>query len=153
MEEKKTSILKYILFGGLAIFAATITIFAFRNSTAVKITVGNVELEVLVAKSSVEQIKGLSGTDFATYPADGMLFTYDKPRMLTFWMNGMNYDLDVLWIKDGVVQKISRNIPAPEPGETPARIYSEPYEVDMVLELPAGKSAEYNLQVGDTVTN
>src|SRR5687767_6021997 len=62
---------------------------------------------VKVADGALEHARGLSGT----VPDDlgeavGMLFVFDDQDVRNFWMNGMRYHLDVLWIKDGKIVKI-----------------------------------------------
>lgn len=96
------------------------------------------ELDVLVADNFLEQEKGLSGTRAETLQADGMLFEFKDQEERVFWMNGMNYALDIVWIRDNKIVKIQTDVPAPKPGEDPVKMYSRPFEVDMVLEVPAG---------------
>lgn len=110
------------------------------------------EIEVLVADNPIEHQKGLSGTEVETLGADGMLFIFDKKEERTFWMKGMNYPLDIAWIGDGKILKVERNVPAPEDGEAPAYMYSRPFEVDMVLELPHGYLDFYGLYPGHIVS-
>ncbi|MCH8049257.1 DUF192 domain-containing protein [Patescibacteria group bacterium] len=109
------------------------------------------ELDVLVADNFYEHQKGLSGTEFDTLGADGMIFLFNDQQQRTFWMKGMNYDLDIVWIADGKIVKIKRDVPAPEAGEEPAQMHSRPFEVDMVLELPAGGVAQARLLIGHFV--
>lgn len=106
------------------------------------------ELDVLVADNAMEHTKGLSGTHEDSLGADGMLFIFNDHEERVFWMNGMEYDLDVIWIVNGKIVKVDSNVPAPEPGEEPERMYSRPFEVDMVLELPAGSAYKYGLLAG-----
>src|SRR5688572_22668259 len=109
------------------------------------------ELEVLVADNAIEHQKGLSGTRLETLDADGMLFVFGDQEERVFWMKGMNYDLDFLWIADNKIVKIDRFIEAPSPGEEPISVYSRPFEVDMVLELPAGRANELGLLEGHVI--
>ena len=110
------------------------------------------DLDVLVADNAVEQTKGLSGTTLDTLGADGMLFVFNDYAERTFWMKGMNYDLDVVWIRDGKVMKVDQNIAAPKAGEEPETMSSAPFKVNMVLELPAGATARYNIVPGHQVS-
>ena len=131
-----------ILVLGLAVIVVVGLFFflAATNSsetTTVK-TVGET-YEVLVSDNPLEHQKGLSNTDIGTLGADGMLFVFSDKKERTFWMKDMNYALDVIWLRDGKVMKIQTEVPPPEGDEEPVYMYSRPFEVDMVLELPAGQ--------------
>lgn len=109
------------------------------------------ELDVLVADNLPERTKGLSGTEVETLGADGMIFIFPDKQERTFWMKDMNYPLDVVWIADNKIVKISRNVPAPEEGEEPEYMHSRPFEVDMVLEMPHGYVDYYGLATGHII--
>lgn len=99
------------------------------------VTIDGQEFVVLVADDAAEQERGMSGrTD------GGMLFIFREPQVQRFWMNEMLIPLDVLWIQDGEIVDLDRNVPAPRTGEEPARMSSDPYKVRYVLELPAGEA-------------
>ncbi len=98
---------------------------------------------VKVADNPFERAHGLSGT----VPADlgeavGMLFVFDEAEQQTFSMRGMRYPLDILWIRHGTIVKIDYGVPAPQPGQEPKEVNSNPLKVDMVLEVPAGVVAQ-----------
>lgn len=138
---------------GLAL-AAVVLLFVFLSQTKNTTTVvhGTNEYKVLVADNPVEHARGLSGTKLESLGADGMLFVFDNYQERTFWMNGMNYGLDVIWIRDGKIMKIDQNIPAPAQDEEPARMYSRPFEVNYVLELPAGSADAAGMIEGHEIT-
>ena len=57
---------------------------------------------------------GLSG--YAGLPEDaGMLFVFPEPIQPTFWMKGMLFAIDIIWIRDGTVVQIHES--ATPPGE------------------------------------
>jgi uncharacterized membrane protein (UPF0127 family) len=110
---------------------------------------------VLLADNPVEQAKGLSGAteaELLSQGAEGMLFVFGQAEERTFWMNEMNFNLDVVWILNGKIVSISENVPAPKAGEEPTRMYSGPIGADMVLELPAGGVKDHGLLVGQPLT-
>ena len=108
---------------------------------------GNV-LELEVARTPVEQQIGLmSRTELA---ADrGMLFPIEPPRVVAFWMKNVLIDLDMVFMRDGIVQAIIPNVP-PCSSE-PCPIYGPGVTVDGVIELRGGRAAELGLKVGDRV--
>lgn len=107
------------------------------------------EFEVVNTPASVTL--GLSGRD--QIGADGMLFVYDRPRRLTFWMKEMKFNLDLIWILHGKIVEITPNVPAPAAttplNELPTYMPHQP--VDMVLEVEAGKAKLWQLQVGQRI--
>lgn len=116
-----------------------------------RIQVGEKKLLVEVVSSPASITQGLSGR--SSIGADGMLFIFDKKRIVTFWMKEMKFDIDIIFIADGVVQKISENTPKPSPDTTLEQLplYSSEVPVNAVLELPAGTAQKINLSVGDAV--
>jgi uncharacterized membrane protein (UPF0127 family) len=106
------------------------------------------DYDFLLANNPYEWRRGLSGKTTETMDALGMLFVFPRERERSFWMNGMNFDLDIIWIKDGKIMKIDRNVPAPKDGEEPKVVNSAPFEVNRVLELPAGGADYLKLFVG-----
>lgn len=135
----------------VVVIVAVIIIMALFGDTA-KINYPGGTFNVLVADNVIEQQKGLSSKELDNLEADGMIFVFNDKAEREFWMNGMKFDLDVVWIADGKIMKIDKNIKAPEHGEEPDRMRSQPFEVDMVLELPAGTVDEVGLLIGHLIT-
>jgi len=103
-----------------------------------------------LAISENQQATGLSNRASLS-PGTGMLFVFKDARRPVFWMKDMLFPLDIVWIYQGKVIDISRNVPEPEPG-TPADelpLYEPASEVDYVLEINAGEAAQIN--IGDKV--
>lgn len=103
------------------------------------ITVGTTEVQVDLAISAFEQQLGLgyrNGLDDDT----GMLFLGDVPRPRTFWMKGMRFCIDIIWIDNGqIVGAAESACPDPEGTDDAdrARFHSE-VPATHVLEMPAG---------------
>ena len=74
----------------------------------------------------------------------GMLFLFDSPRAYGFWMKGMRFPIDIVFIFRGEVVFIERGIQPDDP-----KIVIPPRPVDQVLELNAGQGSE--LSIGDQV--
>jgi uncharacterized membrane protein (UPF0127 family) len=118
----------------------------------VKIGVGGKDLWVKFAKSREEKIKGLSGRD-ALPENEGLLFSYDNPQKLTFWMKDMFFPIDIVFIKDSKIIGISENaLPSP-PGTDSEQIakYSSPGLVNAVLEVNAFWCRQNGVEIGDFV--
>lgn len=108
-------------------------------------------LSVRVADTPWERARGLSGFTIETVKAQGMVFVFPEAKVQHFWMKGMKLALDVVWIRDGKIVSVTRNVPFPKPGEEPARMSSEPLPVDTVLELPAGYIDRFDFTPGKPI--
>jgi len=108
---------------------------------------GRVTLTVELARTSAEQVRGLSGRP-GLKPAHGMLFVYDRPQPVSIWMKDMRFPLDILWVQAGRIVKIEKHA-APLAPAGPARIYTA--TADLVLEVTAGFTDQHRIRVGDIV--
>lgn len=114
------------------------------------ITVGDRSFTVELATTPAEQSLGLSGRPSMAI-GHGMFFLFDDYSLPSFWMKDMQFALDFVWIADGRVVDITRNISAPNAGtsDSDLEIYRPSSPVDGVLELNAGESE--GLNIGDSV--
>lgn len=103
------------------------------------ILVGETPLDVQIAWPGYQQTLGL-GYRNALKPGTGMLFVGDEVRPRTFWMKGMRFDLDIVWIRNGEIIGAAEYATPDPPGtadEDRAKHFSEE-PVSHVLEVPAG---------------
>jgi hypothetical protein len=108
------------------------------------VQIGNATVAAEVADTSAEQMQGLSGR--ASLGADaGMLFTFDAPTRTGFWMNGMRFPLDLIYMKDHAVVDLKENEPVPTVLPTP---FFASTDFDAVLEVNAGWAATHHVVVG-----
>ena len=64
-----------------------------------KITIGNKSYQVSLAETEEEQMKGLQGVH--TLPEDeGVLFVFEEPGEVGFWMKDTLIPLDIIYIND-----------------------------------------------------
>ena len=101
---------------------------------------------VEVARSPEEQSRGLMFRT-AMGPNEGMLFPYDPPRVLSFWMKNTVLSLDLIFIgPDKRVINVATNaVPYSE-----ASIVSDAPGI-ATLELNAGRAAELGIVAGARV--
>lgn len=101
---------------------------------------------VEVARTPAEQAKGLMFRT-AMGPDEGMLFPYDQPRILSFWMRNTVLSLDLVFIgPDRRVINIAANaVPYSEQS-----LYSDAPAI-AVLELNAGRAKELGIVAGSKV--
>ena len=80
----------------------------------------------------------------------GMLFPYDHKEQFEFWMKGMTFPLDFIWIDGKTVADITENVQPPS-GDVRPTIVKPMVAVDKILEVNAGTVARIGINVGDTV--
>ena len=86
---------------------------------------------------------------------EGMLFIFESEGQHSFWMRGMLFPLDFIWISgDRLIVDITMDVPPPEPGVPDGELprYRSDHPVLYVLEVNAGVVREAGAQIGDLVT-
>lgn len=117
-----------------------------------EICVNEARIRVLVADTPEERAAGLSG--YAGLPEDtGMLFVFPEPRQSAFWMRGMKFAIDILWIRDGAVVQIHASVPPPPPDTPDDQLprYRPDAPITHVLELNAGAAERLGITVGSRI--
>lgn len=116
-----------------------------------------VDVRAEVAENAVDHARGLGGhAPLGT--TDGMIFVFQTPGSHAFWMKGMTFNLDILWI-DGAadslkVVHLASDVPA-FPTDTPdgrLPIYSPSRPARYVLEVNAGFADDHGITIGTPVT-
>jgi len=115
--------------------------------TATLTVAGRVTLTVELARTPVEQMRGLSHRPELA-EGQGMAFLYRAPQPVGIWMKDMRFPLDILWVREGRIVKIERHAPPLRPGD-PEQVYTA--TADLVLEVPAGYTERAKIKVGDSV--
>ncbi len=108
--------------------------------------IGDKRIYVETADNSLKITKGLSGREKLD-GNNGMLFIFPSAHRPKFWMMGMNFGLDFIWINNGKVVDIHENI-TPENLSPPSTI-SPKDDVDMVLEVNSGFIKNNKIIIGD----
>ena len=117
---------------------------AFSKAT---VEIGGREISVEIADGPDEQVQGLSGRE-GLAENEGMLFVFERPGFYKFWMKGMRFAIDLVWIgADWKIAGVSRNV---LPESYPGAILP-PAKVQYVLEMGAGLAAKYGFKPGDNV--
>ena len=126
--------------------------FLYGRSTFKQLRINDVSLKVEVADTQAKRSKGLSGRQ-SLASDEGMLFIFPKLDKYPFWMKGLSFPLDFIWIKENKIVDLLQNIQPPAAGQTDASlpIYQAKEDIDKVLEVAAGTAQRLNVKVGDTV--
>jgi uncharacterized protein len=118
----------------------------------IKVSINGNIFNVEVADTKERQAKGLG--DRESLPIDsGMVFSFGTPGQHTFWMKGMKFPIDIIWINSGKIVKIDKNAQPPTPGQKDEDLerFSSGVNVTSVLEVNAGITDQLNIKEGDMV--
>ncbi len=139
-----------------SLVAATCLAFAIAcggsgNATHTDVHIGAVTIQAEVARTVGERAQGLGSRDSLTLNA-GMLFIEDHDNIPAFWMRGMRFPLDFIWISRELhVVDLTENV-APNEHTTAVADISPGVPVLYVLEVNAGVIASQGVRVGDAVS-
>jgi len=114
-----------------------------------EIQINNTSLKVEIADTIEEAKKGLSGRQ-SLCNSCGMLFEYPNYQIMNYWMNDMNFPLDIIWIRDNTIVGINENISVLDEKGNINKVKS-PLEVNRVLEVNSGYITQNRLKIGDIV--
>lgn len=153
------SIFVAVMLSGSALSAAAqnLTVPPWRTEfpaarAAAEMKVGETTVPVELALAPAEQQLGL-GYRNELKPGTGMLFPFPEASEQSFWMKGMRFCLDIIWIEQGEIKGAAERACPDPPGTSDAdraRFRSgEP--VSYVLEMPAGWMASNGYTVGTPV--
>ncbi|MEM2238061.1 MAG: DUF192 domain-containing protein [Candidatus Caldarchaeum sp.] len=121
-----------------------------QTYTGPRVLFENVEILVEVADTPEKRALGLSGRDMLP-EGWGMLFVFKKPVRYSFWMYGMSFPLDVIWIsEDGRVVYVVENA-KPCPVDDICQPYEPSEDALYVAEVNAGFLKKYQIGVGSRV--
>jgi len=113
-----------------------------------KAQINNRPIELEVAKTAEQQDIGLMYR--TSLPDDrGILFEFKSARLVSFWMKNCKIALDMIFLRDGVVEAIE--LSAPPCTADPCPTYGPDTAVDQVIELRGGRATELGVKVGDRI--
>src|SRR5581483_11951798 len=113
---------------------------------SIKSKTGIHQFSVDVAATPEQQERGLMFVK-SLAPDRGMIFPYDPPQQIAFWMKNTLIPLDIIFIRaDGTIARIVHGEPLslePLPSGEP---------VGLVLEIGGGRAAQLGIKEGDKVS-
>ncbi len=109
-------------------------------------------LNIELADTDAKRSKGLGFRD-SLATNSGMLFDHNPPAKYTYWMKGMRFPIDILWIRDDEIVDIQPGIPIPVEGQSDDTLekYRSTVEINRVLETNAGFVDVNNIVRGDKI--
>jgi uncharacterized membrane protein (UPF0127 family) len=116
--------------------------------SGVAIVPNGTKINLEVARTPQEQAIGLM---YRKVLADdrGMLFQFPSAQPVSFWMKNTLIPLDIVFLRQGVVQYIADGVPPCTADPCPT--YGSGKLIDTVIELRSGRAAELSLKVSDRV--
>ena len=114
------------------------------------VILNGIQLLVEIADTPSERARGLSGRE-SLKPGWGMLFIFPEEGIYSFWMYGMKFPLDIIWIdSEGIVVYMIENAP-PCREAWSCRAYTPDKPAQYVLEVEAGFVERADVKLGDKV--
>jgi len=119
------------------------------NSGQNIIKVGDTNIKLRIARTPQELEKGL-GYIQSLPENEGMLFIMNRFAYHSFWMKGMEFPLDFIWISGNKIVDITQNVPISTDPNPP--IIRPQKLCNFILEVNAGFVKRHNVKVGQTIS-
>ncbi|WP_422370207.1 DUF192 domain-containing protein [Hoeflea sp.] len=131
---------------GAALSAQAVALPLDSEPLVIETEAGDVEFDVELALTPSDRATGLMHRE-SMPEKQGMLFRFDRTRLVVMWMKNTPLPLDMIFIDEsGVVAGVARDT---EPfSET---VIPSPGPVRYVLELNAGAALRHGISAGDRV--
>lgn len=142
--------MKYKKIISIALFAAalaSLSIFlqkySIHGNKLETIKINGNKFKAEVVDSSPKLSKGLGGRDGLCKKC-GMLFKFSKKGHYSFWMEGMRFGLDIIWIDGDEIVYIAKNVSSGS-----SEIITPDVESDRVFEINEGLAEKLEIKIGD----
>lgn len=134
----------------LFIFFCLFMVFMLKQNHVAYVKIDGKQFFVDVAKTNEQKAKGLDIYDKLPV-RKGMIFPFQTPDYYSFWMKGMQFPIDIIYINNNKIVDIFPDLPNPKTGnEDPVMVRSQE-KSNFVLEINAGLSRKYNFKTGDKI--
>lgn len=115
------------------------------------VSLGNATITAEIADTPEKSELGLGERDKLDLNA-GMVFIVNPERRMSFWMKGMRFPLDIIWVSENRIAGIEKNVQPPSPPEEyPRTVVTSPSAVSYVIEVNAGWTEKNDVNIGDRV--
>lgn len=145
-------ITKKLFISGLLLCLGVFLLYQFLDNQLRKnyIFINNQKIYIEIADTDEKRAKGLSGRKNLG-DNEGMLFVFPAKNIYPFWMKGMNFPLDFIWIDDFTIVDLTRNAPPLAEEKNLSVFYTSKEKINRVLEVKAGKIDEWKINIGDRI--
>lgn len=123
----------------------------FPNYKKTTISINGIYVTMAIASIDEQRIRGLSGIEKMN-ENEGMLFLFDKPSKQGFWMNKMNFPIDIIWLdSNNKVVHIEKQL---EPCKLflACPVYNPEVDTLYVIELRSGFADDHSIK-NDMIIN
>lgn len=129
-----TQVMKFKQILAVAILAAaTSGCNLTKTDNTMKVTINNKQYTLEVARKEEEKIKGLGGRQ-SLDKNGGMIFFYDQPDYLNFWMKDTLIPLQILFINGCEIVDVQEMTVEKDPAN-PQKTYRSKSKADKAIEL------------------
>jgi uncharacterized membrane protein (UPF0127 family) len=113
-----------------------------------KLLVNGHQLYAEIASSDQQKATGLSGR--ACIPeGQAMLFMFDRPGYYPFWMKGMKFPIDIVWLSPAkTVVTVYQNVTP----ETYPKSFTNSQPAEYVVEVGVGQAQKLGILTGTAVS-
>jgi len=134
----------------LALFFVVENLWILKKDFAI-VDIKGYKIYAEVADSGPELARGLSGRA-GLEQNHGMLFVMPADTAQIFWMKGMRFPIDILWVDNNRIVGWEKNVEVPTTDDLDSlKLYHSPEGVDHVLELPAGDIERLRIRLNDPI--
>jgi uncharacterized membrane protein (UPF0127 family) len=146
----KTKIIIFSIFVGIVLLVILLNyvfseVVSVHGNLVKRVYVRDVLVKAEVVDTDEKIQRGLAGRKNLP-EGRGMLFQMPEDNIQRFWMKGMVFPIDIIWIEDSHVTGCEKNI---QPSDS--RIFASPSHAGYVLEVPEGFCDRYGVEVNDEV--
>ncbi|HEU5114603.1 MAG TPA: DUF192 domain-containing protein [Candidatus Paceibacterota bacterium] len=113
-----------------------------------RVTIGGEAFDALVSDTDTLREEGLSDRNGLSQ-GQAMLFVFDKPDLLGFWMKDMHFSIDMLWLDSNFRVVSFKEDATPE---SYPKVFFPSGPSRYVVELPAGTLTRLGIKAGDLVS-
>lgn len=107
-------------------------------------------IQLEVARTPQQQAQGLMYRP-ALPDNRGMLFSFEPPRPVSFWMKNTPQPLDMVFLLNGEVKGVIASVPPCTTPSCPSYGPGPNISINQVIELRSGRAAELGLKAGDQI--
>jgi uncharacterized membrane protein (UPF0127 family) len=120
-------------------------VFSVQGNAIKRVYIRDIMVKAELVKTEARIEKGLAGRS-SLLEGRGMLFDMPDEDIQNFWMKGMLFPIDIIWIENGRVIGCEKNISPKDP-----RIFASPGDAGYVLEVPEGFCDQNKVMENDEV--
>ena len=114
------------------------------------LAIGSAQIMAEVRQSEAELELGLSYRP-SMGETEGMIFIYKEPQKVLYWMKGMQFPLDFIFVVNKRIVEIVEQVSEPSRDNPVEKTVVPTQLVDMVIEVNAGWVSRNQVKVGDLV--